>query len=596
MKRKKQVREAIIVLSIVAAILFGVAAVYAISKIPEESFVEKMSVPQMSFKNFGTFGEAYSALEQKEVEFMSKKTVWSHAEGVGIVNSEIPVGDFKPVSNLSEIRDYFNNFMAATPVIIKAEILLFGREIPYGLTFDEAAVKRAFASSGIEQGVANAYYAWDGKLLVHDEQIGIGINAVEVAAALESYFENFQIPAGSDLPLVTKNPEIRTAFLRENADKAAELAGKTISLKDDKGQTWKIVMQDHVDWLLPQSGTGAFILNPELFTTYIGNEIATEITSEPSPVTIAQNEDGAISFEGSARNGKEINMSDLLATFTDDLNGDIGEVNIPVNTIEPEITVSDSLKAKGITDLISVGYSTLKGSPTNRIHNIKYGVSKFNGVIIAPDEEFSFTKVLGHVDAAHGWLPELVIKGNDTLPEFGGGLCQVSTTMYRAALYGGLPITARTNHSYAVSYYAFPYGYGLDATVYEPWPDLRFKNDTGASILVQSYVDGTDVFYVFYGTNDGRYVQMSGPAAYNYKKNDAVLTEYTSELAEGVRKLKEHAHTGFDVDWYRSVFNADGSVRIDKENIHSSYQARPVKYQEGVSADDPRAGTTASTP
>lgn len=577
-------------MSIVAAILLSVAGVYAINKIPEENFVKKMSVPQMSFAGFGSFVETYSALEEKEMEFMAKKISWSHAA----VITEMEVSDLMPYSNLPEIRDYLNSFMSATPVIMKAKILLFGLEIPYDLTFDSDAVKQAFAGAGIEQGVANAYYVWDGKVGVHEEQIGIGIDSTALATTVGSYFKKFEIPETTPLPLLTRDPEIRTAFLLENIEKAGELAVKNMTLKDEKGQTWKVAMQDHVDWLLPQSGTGAFILNRELFTAYIGNEIAPEITSEPSPVVITENPDGTIDFEGSARDGREINMNKILTAFTDGLNGETSEIDIPVATIKPEITVSESLKEKGVTDLLGVGYSTLKGSPANRIHNIKFGVSKYNGIIIAPDEEFSFTKVLGHVNEANGWLPELVIKGNDTLPEYGGGLCQVSTTMYRAALYSGLPITARTNHSYAVSYYAYPYGYGLDATVYEPWPDLRFVNDTGANILVQSYVEGTDAYYVFYGTNDGRSVQMSGPVAYNYKKNNDVLTEYTAQLPEGTRKLKENAHTGFDVDWYRSVFNSDGTMRIDNELIHSSYQARPLKYQEGVAEDDPRAGTTST--
>lgn len=593
MKTGRHIREAAIVLSLVALILSGVAAVYAIDKVPESDFVAKMSVPQMPFPANSTFNEVYAELAKREADFMSKKIIWdsSHAEGVSIG----PVSDLQPVSNLPEIKAYFDNFMASTPALIKAKILLFGRTIPYDLTFNEAAVKSAFANSGIEQGVANAYYDWDGKLVVRDEQIGIGVNAVEVAAAVQFYFATFEIPESAKLPLLTRQPDITAAFLREHADKAAELADKTITLENDKGQTWKVVLRDHANWLLPQSGTGAFAINPELFALYIADEIGPEIAMESSPVTITEDANGVVNFEGSARDGRAINMDKLTLIFTESLNGDAATLDIPVDTVKPQITVSESLAEKGITDLIGVGYSTLKGSPANRIHNIKFGVSKFNGIIIAPEEEFSFIKVLGPVDAEHGWLPELVIKGDDTLPEYGGGLCQVSTTMYRAALYGGLPITARTNHSYAVSYYAYPYGYGLDATVYEPWPDLRFTNDTGANILVQAYVDGTDVYYVFYGTNDGRYVQLSGPVAYNYKKNDKVVTEYSTEITEGTRKLKEYAHTGFEVDWYRSVFNVDGSIRIDNELIHSAYQARPVKYQEGVADDDPRVGTSSST-
>ena len=181
---------------------------------------------------------------------------------------------------------------------------------------------------------------------------------------------------------------------------------------------------------------------------------------------------------------------------------------------------------------------------------------------------------MGPIDGggwAHGWLPELVIKGNDTIPEYGGGLCQVSPTMFRAALYSGLEITARRNHSYAVSYYT---PYGLDATIYDPWPDFKFKNDTPAHLLIQGYTEGSEAYFVFYGTQDDRSVEMEGPFVYNYHSASTPWIEYTNTLAPGERQLKAYAHTGFDVDWYRTVTYGDGT-QGERENYHSSYEARP---------------------
>lgn len=569
MKIKKQNREAFVVLAIVCAIFFSVAIIYALSKIPEEKFVKKMSVSQTKFDQFSSFSEAYTNLEIQESTFLSKKINWQTSHG----EISLLISDLKPVSNLPEIEKYLANFMTSTPLISKIKILLFGEEISYSLTFDDANVKTAFDPIG--QGQKNAYYTWNGSLGIQDEQIGIGVDTAKVESLIESYFEKFEAPETDTAELINSNPEITRADLETYLPTASEFAKKTIILRDDKGQTWDVILSDHVEWILPSG------IDKEGFSTFIGNEISPEVSSEALPVTITENADKTITFEGSARDGVEINLDKTLSKFTDTLSGTGNTLDLITDTIKPQVTVSDSLKESGITDLISVGYSTLRGSPSNRIHNITYGLSKFNGIIIAPNEEFSFTKILGEVDAAHGWLPELVIKGDETIPEYGGGLCQVSTTMYRAALYGGLPITARTNHSYAVSYYAYPYGYGLDATVYVPLPDMRFINDTGANILVQSYVDGTDAYYVFYGKNDGRYMKMEGPFSYGYKKDTSIVTEYTDTLAPGVRQLKEHAHTGFQVDWYRTVFNADDTIRIARELIHSDYETRPAKYLEG---------------
>ncbi len=569
MKVKKQNHEVIVMLAIVCTMLFSISLVYALSKIPEENFVKKMFSTQTKFEQFSSFTEAYTELGIQESEFLSKKINWQTTRG----EISLAISDLKPVSNLPEIQKYLENFMTSTPLFTKVKILLVGQEIPYTLSFDEAAVKAAFSAVG--QGKKNAYYAWENGLKIHDEQIGIGVNSAKVESQISSYFQTFEAPETASAEFTNSDPEITKADLETYLPTATQLAAKTIALRDDKGRTWPVKLSDHAEWILPSG------IESEGFTTFIGNEISPEISSEAMPVNIIQNADNTITFEGSARNGVEINLDETLSKFIDTLSGTGASMDIITDIIEPQITVSDSLKELEITDLVSVGYSTLRGSPANRIHNITYGLKKFNGIIIAAGEEFSFTKTLGPVDAAHGWLPELVIKGDDTIPEYGGGLCQVSTTMYRAALYGGLPITSRINHSYAVSYYAYPYGYGLDATVYVPNPDMRFINDTGASILVQSYVEGSDAYYVFYGKNDGRYVSMEGPFAYAYNNNTEQVTEYTDTLAPGVRQLKEYAHTGFQVDWYRSVFNADGLIRIPREIIHSFYEARPAKYLEG---------------
>lgn len=596
MKRKKQIPELFLCLYVSAAILTGVTSAFAITKIPERFFAEKIYTAQLTYGSATSFDEFFDNLETLEKEFIVRKINWQSQDA----NIALPISRFSPSTNLKELRGQMEAFMEVAPVLTKVKVLLLGLELPYEIYLNESKIKEAFAGSGIEQGKANAYYSFDNAsqtLGIVPEQIGIGINTAEISLEISAYFQDFDTPDNAALPLLTSTPEITQDLLEKYKDAAVELAKRQINLKDEKGQEWTVKMAEHMDWIFPsaersessiesrEAGALAepyFSIHPEPFISYIGNEISPEISVEASPVIITEHADSTITFEGSARNGEEINLEKLRTELEETFSGTGTVLDIPVDTIAPQITVPESLKAKGIKDLLGVGYSTLRGSPTNRIHNIKFGVSKFNGIIIAPQEEFSFTTTLGHVDAAHGWLPELVIKGDETIPEYGGGLCQVSTTMYRAALYSGLPITARRNHSYAVSYYAFPYGYGLDATVYEPWPDMKFVNDTAGSILVQSYVEGTDVYYVFYGTNDGRYMKMEGPNTYAYSSIAEPVIEYTDELEPGIRKLKDHSHTGFKVDWYRSVFNSDGTVRIDRELIHSEYEARPEKYLEGT--------------
>jgi vancomycin resistance protein YoaR len=187
----------------------------------------------------------------------------------------------------------------------------------------------------------------------------------------------------------------------------------------------------------------------------------------------------------------------------------------------------NSIDNLGITSLIGEGRSNFRGSPKNRIFNIKVAISRFDGTLIKPGEEFSFVKVLGEVDGEHGYLPELVIKKDKTEPEFGGGICQVSTTAFRAAINSGLKITARKNHAYPVQYYN---PQGMDATVYIPRPDLRFINNTSAHILIQTKIEGTELIFKFFGTNDERKIEIIGPKIIERKPDGGMKATFSQKV------------------------------------------------------------------
>ena len=180
----------------------------------------------------------------------------------------------------------------------------------------------------------------------------------------------------------------------------------------------------------------------------------------------------------------------------------------------------------GINELIGHGESDFKGSPNNRMHNIRVGVANLNGRIIPPGEEFSFDENICPVDKSGGYLPELVILASGTVPEYGGGLCQVSSTLFRAVMHSGVAITQRKNHSYAVQYYA---PQGSDATTYCGGIDFKFRNDTPASILVYPYIvpGTTKLVFDFYGTKDGREVIVDKPTQYDRKSDGSMKATWT---------------------------------------------------------------------
>jgi vancomycin resistance protein YoaR len=213
-------------------------------------------------------------------------------------------------------------------------------------------------------------------------------------------------------------------------------------------------------------------------------------------------------------------------------------------TLLEATTKGSDIERLGIKDLIAEGSTNFSGSPKNRIFNINRSLQQFQGVLIAPGEEFSFVNYLGPVDEESGYLPELVIKNNRTEPEFGGGICQVSSTVFRTAIFAGLKITARRNHAYPISYYR---PYGMDATIYIPNPDLRFINNTPGHIFLQSSISGTKLTFQMYGTRDGRQVAVDGPHILESNPDGSMRTIFTQEVsnAEGQNFIRDSFRSNY---------------------------------------------------
>ena len=255
-------------------------------------------------------------------------------------------------------------------------------------------------------------------------------------------------------------------------------------------------------------------------------------------------ENGVVGTFEEARNGLALNTAKSFEVLSEAISKDSSEVTLPFDSIKSNVNYSD-INNMGISSLIGEGTSNFKGSPANRIHNIKVATERYNGLLIKPGEEFSFVKHLGEVDGEHGYLPELVIKKNKTEAEFGGGICQVSSTAFRAAIYSGLKITARRNHAYPVSYYN---PQGMDATVYVPNPDMKFLNNTPGYILIQTKIEGTQLTFSFYGTNDGRTINIDGPRIIEKQPDGSLKATFTQNVItkDGTEIINDIFNSSYD--------------------------------------------------
>jgi len=305
-----------------------------------------------------------------------------------------------------------------------------------------------------------------------------------------------------------------------------------------------------VDTIAPQSDSYHFFSTKKINAWL--NELSVKINQVPVNAKLSF-QNGTIAVTALSTTGYKLDQTDLLSRI-ENIGSDNRSLELKVTVLKPDVT-EDNLTSLGLTELVSTGWSNFAGSPKNRIHNVITGASKFNGVLIKPGENFSFNTTLGPVEAYTGYLPELVILQDKTVPQYGGGLCQVSSTAFRAALNAGFPILERTMHAYPVSYYK---PYGVDATIYLPKPDLVFTNDSGHYVLIQTRIEGTKLIFDFFGTKPDHSAKFSG------NMNGAGAASVVEGVNPSIYDAGARGRGSFTATFYRLIYNnTNKAIRTD---------------------------------
>ncbi len=254
-------------------------------------------------------------------------------------------------------------------------------------------------------------------------------------------------------------------------------------------------------------------------------------------------------------------------------------IGLPVNLTKPTIAMEDAAKF-GIKELAAQGVSNFRGSAPGRIQNIRTTTAAMDGIVIPPGAVFSFDQYLPEVVEANGYDDAYIIFADRTVLGPGGGVCQVSTTLFRAAFFGGYPIVERWAHAYRVGFYEPPTG--LDATVFAPSVDLKFKNDTDNYLLIQPKIDlrTTTLTFNFYGTKPNRTVQMDDPIVENIVPHGPAIYTDDPTIKKGVVQQVDFAHDGEDVTIWRNI-SINGQV-VKREKFFSRYQPWVARYAVGT--------------
>jgi vancomycin resistance protein YoaR len=381
-----------------------------------------------------------------------------------------------------------------------------------------------------------------------------------VAALANSPGEPVQLPVAVDPPTVT------LAQLRRVRAKATRVVSAPVTLRI--GIANFVVEPRRLARMLelPSGGTAKLSFGGPAADAYF-KELDDQVSAAPKNAEFVVGSGGAISITP-ARTGTALDIARtealLLAAAQ---RAERRVAPIVVETAKPERTTA-AAHAMGISGLVG-SYETIYGGIPNRIHNVQLVARLIDGTLIAPGSTFSFNETTGERSAEKGFLEAPVIINGELQTGLGGGVCQVSTTVFNAAYEAGLPITSRTNHALYISHYPL----GRDATVDYPGIDLKFRNDTGKWLLLRTFVGSSSLVVNLYGTPQDRRVETVsaplrtvGPAPIEKRIDESV--------APGTRVVESSGVPAQATSVTRRVYAAGGKL-LSESTWYSSYRAEP---------------------
>ncbi len=535
-------------------------------------------------KETTVLGKNYSLLSKKEIinqletEFPMEGNL-NFREGERIFTVELASISAKVNTDQTASDLLFRRLKQGLGKYIRA--FFQSKDFELEVDFDQDKLNQAVEeiASQINKPFIPAEIILDKKIEIVDGELGLNTNQELFKEIIINKLKKYEIESETQIP-VEKIGEIPSEKEKEEAlEIAKSYIGKSITFKDNEIST-EIDDKVLINWIDFEGGC-----QPQKVSEYVDN-LSLSLKKEAQDAVFEFENGKVIDFlpakEGYSIDGEKMKI-EICRDFLNWRN--LTEKNIvsglPLLKVQPKINNSD-VNNLGIKELLGRGTSSFKHSSEIRNWNVEKGASIVNRVLVPPGETFSFIKSLGEVSLDNGYKKAYIIRQGKTELDVGGGICQVSTTLFRAMLDAGVDITARQPHAYRVSYYEEDTKPGFDATVFIPKPDLAFVNDTGHHLLIQSYYDGKNkkLTYEIYGTPDGRKAVID-----NYKQwgaapapPDVWIDDPTLPLGKVVKDESRVPGLKTAFDW---TVTRNGEI-IHKKTYTSSYVPWAAVYRRGT--------------
>jgi vancomycin resistance protein YoaR len=526
-----------------------------------------------------------STIEQSGVTFTYGGQTWTPT--LAELGADIKVEDA-----LSEAHQFGRTGDAVDRLAFTGEILKNDQSIPLRSTLDTAALDRWFDQ--VDQDMNN--FAVDAGLVISGTNVsitpdktGVIVDRDAAKAVILQTLEDLQ-PYNGELPTKADQPKILAADLEPSRVKLADSLGEHIRVEfDDK--SWRIEPETMSQYLVvSQSFVDGKVsvdiaVDEDGLGQYLRDTFAGEVNRAPVNATVGWKDGSGLFATSESTDGATMKPGEFARLVSESFLGDHERVTVPVIVTKPQVD-PDNLAALKIDGLIGRGDSNYDGSSDTRATNIGVGVQLLNGTLIAPGEEFSFNEAIGEITADKGYVESSVVVAERVGKDVGGGICQVSTTVFRAALLSGMTIGEWHPHTYRIKGYEYDgWGPGFDASILQlgtdptAWADLTFTNNTEGFILVQSWTDYPYVIVEIFGQKDNREVEIYD----QYVSDPIPAPETASEtvddtLPAGTWDVAEYALEGLEASFMYTVTAADGTP-ITERYFGTYFKERGILYK-----------------